>query len=502
MITNVKHISFKISLFIFLTFSLSACTADRHGLARPGNIHEVSCKIVIDYDDPQTGVPISEELEEKQQVCSLEPPNETLMIGACNTIARKNSNNYEIAYPNHEVAFIEPVTSQMIDGSCPLTDNPIIAGASSMLVDEYILSDSINDWTQPDSGIDPLLSKNININSTAKVMGSHVTVGAKFLAWRYAKTLAKGEINFDRSNCNYNGECDIVLRNVDLSMDDFIIERPTIFARDITVKDTRLYTQGNYKARVDQDGFFKIDNVNTIISSVIDGEEINLLNGRRISIFGHFTDALQGQNHASSALRIFIFVDNGDYIVYTDSILDVSKFPSKLANGDRQDVCLTGGPYDVTKNAEVTHCSLKVPNQAWSFEKKGQHLRIRQKMTNHCLNVKPPIPTFIIKTPFINAGSSDSGFQNVNSGFGGSQGPGISLPTQNYEGDIVNIVRCSDDSNQLWSLAPGDEVKHIKTGKCLGVEENIYRPQHDGVTVSGCSSKDNEGQRWFLNRPG
>lgn len=123
-------------------------------------------------------------------------------------------------------------------------------------------------------------------------------------------------------------------------------------------------------------------------------------------------------------------------------------------------------------------------------------------MTDRCLNVKPPIPTFIIKKPIINAGSSHTNSHSFNSGFGGSQNPGISLPTQSYEGDIVNIVSCSDDTNQLWSLAPGDEVKHVKTGKCLGVEENIYRPQHDAVTVNGCSSKDNAAQRWFLNRPG
>lgn len=368
MIKNIKCVMFKVGL---LAFSLSACTADRFGLAQPGNIHEVSCKVVIDYEDPISGVPVSEELVETQQVCGLAPPDENLMTRACNTIARENSENYEMAYPDHEVAFVGPVTSQLVDGSCPITDNPIIAGASSILVDEHILRDSVDDWTRPDSEIDPLLSKNININSTAKVKGSPVTVGAKFLAWRYAKTTANGEINFDRLDCNYRGECDIVVRNVDLAIDDFVIERPTIFARDVSVKDTRLYTQGSYKARVDQDGFFKIDNVSTIVSSVIDGEQIDLLNSRRIAIYGHFTDPHQGQNHAATKVRIFIFVDNGDYIVYTDSILDVSKFPSKLANGDRQDVCLTGGPYDVTKNAVVTHCSLKVPNQVWSFEKRA-----------------------------------------------------------------------------------------------------------------------------------
>ncbi|MDB4511846.1 RICIN domain-containing protein [Arenicella sp.] len=476
---------FKIGL---LTLSLSSCSADRFGLAESGDSHEVSCKVVIDYDDVRTGVPISDELTEKQGVCSVGPPSEQLMTRACYEVVNNNFKNYASQYPDNEISFVGPISSTMImrEDDCPVNDFPFFDSSSSMLVDEYIVRDSIDDWTTADNDIDPFLGANIHINSTAEVSDSRVIVGAKFLAWRYANTTATGEINFDRLNCSYSGECDIVVRNIDLSIADFVIERPTIFARDITVKNTRLYTQGRYKTRVDRNGFFQIDNVSTIVASLIDDEQINLLNNRKISIYGQFNDARQGQSHTAATVKIYIYVNNGDYIIYTNSVLDISKFPSKLANGDGQDACLTGGPFDVSKNAVVFDCSFKIANQVWSFENRGANLRIRQAMTDRCLYVKPPIPTLDAPNPF--------------SGFGGFNIPRISLPRNDYEGDVVSIVSCADDPRQLWSLGRSGEVKHVDSGKCLGVEENLYQPREDSVTVSDCNIKTNAAQRWFFSR--
>lgn len=101
--------------------------------------------------------------------------------------------------------------------------------------------------------------------------------------------------------------------------------------------------------------------------------------------------------------------------------------------------------------------------------------------------MKKPLPTLDVANPL--------------SSFVGYQDPVISLPTQDFDGDIVSIIRCSDSPRQLWSLGPSNEVKHIDTDKCLSVEENIYSTTQDSVTVNDCNSKGNDAQRWFLNRP-
>ncbi|RBP48739.1 RICIN domain-containing protein [Arenicella xantha] len=456
----------KFASALLLTALLSACTVDDTGLIPPdieGNVYNTNCRVVIDHRDPDTGAPRSTILLETQQVCSNGAPNIELLDDACATLVRINMENFEMMYPGYAGdPYFEVVDSTRVESeTCqlsPWTDegDGEVLSRTDMLVDTAADLSLLND----DTG--QLLGKNSITNSLAVLVDSEIQVGAKFAKWRYADTTAQGEIDYDRFNCNAAGECDIVLRSITLQFADFTIVRPTVFARDVPVRDARLYSIKNYATRTDSAGRFTIGDVDAIVSSVIDGEKINLLNTQGLTIEGQFADNLHGQSHAALMLNLSIKDQNEQYSVSAKAKFQTHKFPTKLANGKDGSLCLTDGPKTIYREARVADCSYKKPHQVWSFELKGRYLRIRQPFTNMCLNVKSA--------------------------------------SENYDGGIVSIVNCSDHWDQLWAVDNDFNVINLHTQKCLDVGGNKNRNEDDLVTINACNSKIST-QDWAVRRP-
>ncbi|WP_189399822.1 RICIN domain-containing protein [Arenicella chitinivorans] len=408
--------------------------------------------------------PNSAELLETQKVCSNGPPNTELLPAACEVLVRTNRENFEMMYPGYrgdpyfearESSAIESETCQL-SGWTDEGDGDVV-GRTDMLV-----IGAADDVTLLNDDTGQLLGVNSITNSRSVLVDSEIRVGAKFAAWRYANTTAEGSIDYDRFNCSNGFECDVILRNISLQFEDFTIVRPTIFARDVSVKDSRLYSLKSYATRTDSAGRFTISNIDAIVSSVIDGDEVNLLNTQGLKIEGQFTDYLHGQSHAPLTLTLKIEDGNGQYSVNALARLQTHKFPSKLANGKQGRLCLTAGPKKVYQEARVSECDYKKPFQVWSFEIKGRYLRIRQPLTNTCLNVKSA--------------------------------------SENYNGGIVSIVNCSDHWDQLWRVDNDFNVINLHTRKCLDIGGNKNRGEDDLVTIHACNSKV-DTQNWVMRRP-
>lgn len=470
----MKLIAFKTSLVLLLPLFLTGCcgvfqgcSVDHTGIAPmdiEGQVYDVNCRVVIDHLD-ESGVPLTSEDFPTGQVCANGAPAEQLMIASCTATVDSNLRNYESAYPSYSgPTFVEPVNATLIEGETCQLPSGTDTGSGEILsrMDMLISSETTDGSRLLNDETGQLLGKNSLNNSFAVLIDSEIEVGAKFLKWRYANTGAQGNLNFDRFNCNEDNECDLVLRHISLEFDDFTIVRPTVFARDVPVRDARLYSIKNYATRVDSDGNFNISGIDAVITSLIDGESVNLLSGRELEIQGQFANNLHDQVHAALTLKLTINHENQNYSLKAKANFQVRKFPSKLANGKDAKLCLTGGARTNYREARVTGCDYKRSYQVWSFDQKGRYLRIRQPHTSSCLNVK-----------------SES---------------------QNYDGGIVSIVNCSDHFDQLWAVDHDYNVVNLHTRKCLDVGGNKNRPEDDLVTVHTCNIKD-DSQNWAMRKP-
>lgn len=460
----------KICLSLTLPLTLSGCfffsSVDHTGLLPPdveGQVHTISCRVRIDFlnDD---NIPETTEAIEMQQVCSNESPAIDLQTRACEVAIELNEDNYEMLRgPSARVSFFEPESSSFEADAepCFIPESTAI-GDGEVLSRVDMLSNSASVGLRPEE-VGVILTKNSLTNSLAVSTASNVTVGAKFLDWRFAETTAHGEIEFDRTNCKADKTCDLVVRQVSLALDDFTIVRPTVFAQDVNVKNARLYSITSHAAKVDSEGRFTINDMNVIVTSVVDGEQVTLVSSQDFKIEGKFSDNLHDQNHAALTLAIDIKHANKQFSIAASAGFQVRRFPSKLATGKEAQMCLTGGPLAIYREARVSQCDFKKPHQVWYFEQKGRYLRIRQPLNNTCLNVK-----------------SDS---------------------QNYDGGIVSIVNCSDHYDQLWSIDHDFNVVNLHTRKCLDVGKNKKRNDPALVTIHGCDSKA-DAQNWTVQRPG
>ncbi len=460
----------KLSLSLAILPFLSGCflfaSVDHTGLLPvdiEGQVHTVSCRVLIDYDNAD-GVPETDDIIEMQQVCSNGAPEEALQVRSCEAVTQMNQRNYtSLRGPSAVVSFFEPVSSSFEEDAEPCFIPPATeVGDGEILSRTDMLLNSASTELRPDE-IGKILAKNSLTNSLAVVTNSKVNVGAKFLDWRYADTTATGEVDFDRFNCKEDKTCGIVLRQISLKFDDFTIVRPTIFAADVDVRDARLYSVTSHSARVDSDGRFTVEDVNVMITSVIDGEKVTLLSSQDLKISGQFNDNLHGQSHAALTLKIEMKQVTERFSINAAADFQIREFPSKLAVGVKTPMCLTGGALATYREARVSQCDLKKPYQVWYFEQKGRYLKIRQPLNNTCLNVKSK--------------------------------------SQNYDGGIVSIVNCSDHYDQLWSIDHDFNVVNLHTRKCLDVGRNKNRSEDDLVTIHTCEIKASQ-QDWSVRRPG
>jgi hypothetical protein len=464
-LTLLKH-GLALALLPFLSGCFLFPSVDHTGLLPAdieGQVHTVNCRVVIDYENA-AGVPVTDDIIETQQVCSVDAPEIALQTRGCVALVAVNEDNYvSLRGPTAVVTFFEPVSSNFEEDADPcFIPAGTESGEGEVISRTDMLVNSASSELWPDE-IGKILAKNSLTNSLAVVVDSKISVGAKFLDWRYADTTATGEANFDRFNCKEDKTCDIVLRQISMKLEDFTIVRPTVFAPDVHVRDARLYSVTSHSARVDSDGRFTIDNVNAVITSVIDGDKVNLLSGQAIKISGQFNDNLHSQSHAALTLKIEMKHANERFSISASADFQIRKFPSKLAIEVKKPMCLTGGALAIYREARVSECDLKQPYQTWYLEQKGRYLRITQPLNNTCLNVK-----------------SDS---------------------QNYDGGLVSIVNCSDHYDQLWSIDHDFNVVNLHTRKCLDVGRNKDRGEDDLVTIHSCDLKAS-GQDWFVSRPG
>lgn len=466
----MKFILLKISLALTMLLSLSGCflfppSIDHTGLMPVdimGQVYTVNCRVVIDHED-DIGVPVTAEITELPQVCSNDAPEAALLFRACEAVTNANQANYQMTRgPTAMVSFFEPVSSSLEESADPcFIPAGTEVGEGEVISRTDMLSNSASSELRPDE-IGKILPKNSLTNSLAVLSNSEVRVGAKFASWRYANTTASGDISFDRFNCDEDNTCDVVFRQISLKFEDFTIVRPTIFARDVKLRDVRLYSVTSHSVRTDSEGRFKVNGVNAIITSVVNGEKVTLLSSQDLQISGQFNHNLHEQAHAALTMQINVKEANSNVSINADAYFKIKKFPSKLASNLKNPMCLTGGALAIYREARVSKCSLKQPYQAWYLEEKGRYLRIRQPLNNTCLNVK--------------SGS------------------------QNYDGGIVSIVNCSDHFDQLWAIDNDFNVVNLNTGKCLDVGRNHNRGEDDLVTIHTCEIKAG-GQDWSVLKP-
>jgi len=462
----MKFILLKNGLALTILLFLFGCSVDHTGIGPvdiEGQVYTANCRVIIDHDDSD-GVPVSTEISEMPQVCSNQAPAEALITRSCEVVTQMNQRNYVVQYgPSAVVTYFEAASSTLDESADPCFLPPSTElGEGEILSRTDMLVNSASSELRPEE-IGKILAKNSLTNSLAVVVNSKVNVGVKLLDWRYADTTAAGEVDFDRFNCKEDQTCDVVLRQISLKFEDFTIVRPTVFARDIPVQNARLYSVTSHATQVDSDGRFTLEGVNAVITSVIDGEKVNLLSSQELNISGQFNNNLHDQSHAALTLNLQIDHANERYAIRASADFQVRKFPSKLAIGEKHPLCLTGGALARYREARVQECNLKQPYQAWYFEQKGRYLRIRQPLTNTCLNVKSK--------------------------------------SQNYDGGIVSIVNCSDHYDQLWSIDNDHNVVNLHTRKCLDVGRNKSRGEDDLVTIHSCNVKAS-GQDWTVRRPG
>lgn len=463
--------TFKITATLIMLFLSGGCAVDHTGLTprpMPGAEYVVDCVVTLEHPN-ERGVFVITDVEYSVNVCSRFAPSEELMTSACRSVYDDADEQefFEMNAPGfirRPMDRVSAVTSRLVEGAEPCTDllseddSEVIGRIDSLLSTPPANGAAL--FTNEDGRA---LGENSLTNSMAVIVDSDIRVGAKLLKWRYANTRAQGETTFDRFNCNSHGECDLTLRHVALEFEDFTIERPTVFARDISVKNARLRSLQSYKTRIDSEGRFEIQGLRTLVNGVVDGEQVNIIAEQDLTIKGQFNNYLHDQSHAALTLNLQIDFADDDFSVEANTDLQVHKFPSKLANLSGPERCLVGGVKKTYREARVAECNFKHPFQAWSFEIHGRYLKIRQPLTNTCLNVK-----------------SDS---------------------QNYDGGIVSIVNCSNHLDQLWAVDQDNNVLNLQTQKCLDVGNNKNRPENDLVTVSTCNSKT-ESQNWAVRRPG
>lgn len=435
----------KLLVITVLPLLLSSCGVCRDGLARfiDGNRYQVSCDLSFQHADDGGNV-FTETISNSIDVCSNGMPSSDLSNNACEVLSEISQNSIQLDYPgaNNFMSLGARSTSSRGE-SCRINsaiygDGQGFAIRTSMLLRDY-------------SG--RMLGSNGLSTSKYKVSNSNLRVGAKFVKWRHANTKAQGEAELDRTNCNAQG-CDLVLRHLNVKINDFKIERPTVFAKDVKVEDASLYTLNQYITRVNKDGTFSLSGVKSVVSAVVQGEQVVLLSDNDIQIEGQFSNLLSNQRNLPQTIKLNLIGKNNDFKMSGTATLNATALSASLVSYNTWR-CLTGEPGRHFQLAKMDSCSSA--NQRWSIEKFGSYKRIRAPLTNMCLNVKSRY--------------------------------------ENRDGGQVSIVSCSNHQDQAWAIRSNGTLFHPKTRKCLHAANS---ERYDGgyVKIHTCSAGTDWRQQW------
>ncbi len=293
-------------------------------------------------------------------------------------------------------------------------------------------------------------------NLQAEVSAAQIRVSAKLAKWRHANTGGSGRAMFDAKTCAASAPCPLVLRYFEIDLDDFTIVRPTSLAKDVHVNNAKLYTIGNYETMANAAGRFVFNDVNAVVSGVVDGEKVATISRIPTVITGQL-DQYRGRAGVSPQ-RIVLNIDKTTpaLAVRGTVTLRVSKYQARLKN-EATARCLQGTLDDrqVTR-ASIRDCTSNGRPQDWVFERKDGGYQIKQVFSNACLNLR--------------------------------------TGADNREGGPVFLVGCSGHPDQLWAVGSDRRVRHLPTGKCLNVHKGLE--DRDGGLVTAYSCANSPDQRW------
>ena len=293
-------------------------------------------------------------------------------------------------------------------------------------------------------------------NLQAKVSRAQLRVSAKFAQWRHASTGGRGRAFLDASSCPRLEGCPLVLRHFELVLNDFTIVRPTRFAKDVKVRNAKLYTISNFETTTDASGAFVFRNVKAVVSAEVNGERMAFVSETPTVVRGRMDQFRGGRGVAPQRIWLSIDESTPKFAVRGTVLMEVVQHEAALRNG-ATGKCLAGTLNDaVVSAATIESCGSGARAKAWRFERRGDAFQIRQAYANACLNLKTSV--------------------------------------DNREGGAVHLVGCSGHRDQLWRMGADGHIRHVPSGKCLNVHAG--RENRDGGAVSVHSCANTRDQVW------
>ena len=146
-----------------------------------------------------------------------------------------------------------------------------------------------------------LIQKDNKIGIVGQINSTPVSVSAKFAAWRDATTTAQGKINFEGGLCDIGEECPILLKYLELDIADFKIRRPTIFARDVHIRNAKMYTPNPILGTRKSDGKIQFPSAKLLLMGTV--------NGNKKVVFREF------ENNLSGSMRLVKDIVRGRYTI-------------------------------------------------------------------------------------------------------------------------------------------------------------------------------------------
>lgn len=449
---------------VIIALMISSCSVNHTGLLPPtfieGTRSEVSCpytytQLASGFGEYMEAVYVEEPLT--IEVCTRGRPFNEIIQRACHQIIetyehnvseRMSGNNYRL----RDVPSVRP----LVEETCKVLDTTSIGDGDIGSNIQMLSASGAFRLLHDNTG--RVLGKNNFSKINAYIASSNIVVDVKYAVWRQGKTKARGSVQMDGGNCNNTDECPIVLRYLNLKIDNFKINRG--IAGSDRVTDAKIYTLNNYEGNLNRDGAFAFNNVKLMMTGKVDGKSTTMLVESNINIHGKFKNYLGTTKvvpqtiemrfaHADSRIKINMFLS-----------FKTTKFEARFMNVGTGK-CIRGilnSQNFREARASIESCTQKTRPQHWTLVKKRNYYQIMQPETNSCLNLKST--------------------------------------RENKEGGSVGIVNCSNHVDQLWDIRKNGKIVHSKTGKCLNVHRG--RENRNGGYVSVYSCANTIDQEWKL----
>ena len=391
--------------------------------------------------------------------CSNGTPNASLRSFVCQSSIPAVRAQLQMMFPSSTVNNVRVTESSseihMANG-CSLPED--VSEGSGSVTQPLTATGSQTEFELLTDNTGAILGESSLSSITGNVLESNIRVSAKFLAWRNANTTARGKIQMDGGGCLNKNNCPLVLRYLDLNIEDFTIVRPTRFARDVHITGARLYTLNNYRGMLKRDGTFQFNNLKIIVTGNTDGRQVNFMTTGDATLHGVFKGSIGNGRAVPQTIQLSLNHRTDNFRLDATVDFSITRFQAKLQSiGTNK--CLRGMVNKVRElRASIESCSQPAKPQSWFLQRRGTQHQIVQPIINTCLNLKQS--------------------------------------AQNREGGEVDIVNCSNHPDQLWTFSPDGKILHHATGKCLNVDRG--RENRNGGLVSVKSCTESRDEKWKL----